>query len=126
MIEMDGRDSAQCQNWEKKGRRCHFGIVNEENDKKANSAHLLPQIEDKNVEGRRGCSEVQIFISRERESHFSLDLRAIGPSKSFGPRRKAALRGEAYAWTPVLGSFVKLREVGVSSYLSFTLYLSVI
>ena len=49
----------------------------------------------------------------------------IGPSKSFGLRRKAALRGEAYAWTPVLGSFVKLREVGVPSYLSFTLYLSV-
>ena len=41
------------------------------------------------------------------------------------PRRKAALRGEAYAWTPVLGVFNKLREVGVSSYLSFTLYLSV-
>ena len=29
-----------------------FGIVNEENDKRANSAHLLPQIEDKNVKGR--------------------------------------------------------------------------
>ena len=95
MMEMDGRDSTECQNWEKKGRRCHLGIVNEENDKRANSAHLLPQIEDKNVKGRRGCSEVQIFISRERESHFSLDLRAIGPSKSFEPRRKAALRGEA-------------------------------
>ena len=41
------------------------------------------------------------------------------------PRRKAALHEEAYAWTPVLGSFVKLREVGVSSYLGFTLCLSV-
>ena len=41
------------------------------------------------------------------------------------PRRKAALRGEAYAWTQVLGSFIKLREVGVSSYLGFTLCLSV-
>ena len=67
MMEMDDRDSAECQNWEKKGRRCHFGIVNEENDKRVNSAHLLPQIEEKNVKGRRGCSEVQIFISRERE-----------------------------------------------------------
>ena len=28
-------------------------------------------------------------------------------------------------WAPVLGSFVKLREVGDLSYLSFTLYLSV-
>ena len=61
-----------------------------------------------------------------RECNFSLGLQAIGPSKSFKPRRIAALRGEAYAWTPVLGSFVKLREVGVSSYLSFTLYLSVL
>ena len=60
-----------------------------------------------------------------RECNFSLGLRAIGLSKSFGPRRKAALRGEAYAWTPILGSFVKLREVRVSSYLGFTLCLSV-
>ena len=84
------------------------------------------KLKTKNVKGRRGCSEVQIFISKERESHFSLDLRAIGPSKFFGPRRKAAIRGEAYAWTPVLGSFNKLREVGDLSYLGFTLYLSVI
>ena len=59
------------------------------------------------------------------ECNFSLGLRAIEPSKSFGPRRKATLRGETYAWTPFLGSFVKLREVEVPSYLSFTLYLSV-
>ena len=49
---------------------------------------------------------------RERTSDFSLNFRQIRPSKSFGPRRKAALRGEAYAWTLVLGSFVKLQEVG--------------
>ena len=46
-------------------------------------------------------------------------------SKFFGARRKPALRGETYAWAPVLGVFDKLREVGVSPYLSFTLYLSV-
>ena len=28
-------------------------------------------------------------------------------------------------WPPILGSFVKLRDVGVSPYLGFTLYLSV-
>ena len=38
---------------------------------------------------------------------------------------KVALRGEVYEWAPVLRSFNKLREVGVSSYLSFTLCLSV-
>ena len=61
----------------------------------------------------------------EREGGFSLKYRVIRPSKSFGPRRKAALREEAYLWTPDLGSLVKLREVGVSSYLGFTLCLSV-
>ena len=77
-------------------------------------------------EGRRRYRELGNGVLRERVSHFSLDLRAIGSSKSFGPRRKVALRGEAYTWTPVLGSFVKLREVGDLSYLGFTLYLSVI
>ena len=53
MMEMDGRDSAKCQNWGKKGHRLSFfGIVNEENDKRANSAHLLPQIEGQKREGQ--------------------------------------------------------------------------
>ena len=50
-------------------------------------------------EGGRRYRELGNGVFRERVSHFSLNLRAIGPSKSFGPRRKAALRGEAYAWT---------------------------
>ena len=57
------------------------------------------------------------YISRERESHFSLGFWMIRPSDSFGARRKAVLRCEANAWTPVLGSFDKLREVGVLLYL---------
>ena len=64
-------------------------------------------------------------VFRERRTSFSLKYRAIRPLEFFEERRKAALRGEAYAWAPVLGSFIKLREVGVSSYLSFTLCLSV-
>ena len=56
---------------------------------------------------------------------FSLGFWAIRPSEFFGTRRKVALRGEAYEWAPVLRSFDKLHEVGVSSYLSFTLCLSV-
>ena len=63
--------------------------------------------------------------SSERESSFSLEIRAIRPSAVFGTRRKAALREAGYGWTPDLRSFDKLREVGVSSYLGFTLYLSV-
>ena len=54
--------------------------------------------------------------------HFSLRSRAIRPSDSFGARREAALRGEDYAWTLVLGSFLKLQEVGFSSYLFYTLF----
>ena len=58
-------------------------------------------------------------------SSFSLEIRAIRPSAVFGTRRKAALHRAGYAWTPSLKSFDKLREVGVSPYLGFTLYLSV-
>ena len=61
-------------------------------------------------------------FSRERESHFSLDLRVIRPSEFFGARRKVVLRDEGNAWALVLRSFDKLREVGVSSYLFYTLF----
>ena len=59
-----------------------------------------------------------------RERDFSLGLRAIRPSEFVGTRSKAALRNEAYAWAPDLRSFDKLREIGVSPYLGFILYLS--
>ena len=58
-----------------------------------------------------------------RECHFSLEYRAIQPSEVFRTGRKAALHGETYAWAPDFGSFDKLREVGVSPYLGFILYL---
>ena len=64
-------------------------------------------------------------VLRERRTSFSLEIQAIRPSVVFGTRRKVALRGAGYAWTPDLRSFDKLREVGVSPYLGFTLYLSV-
>ena len=62
---------------------------------------------------------------KERVFDFSLSFRQIRLLVIFGTRRKAALRGEGFAWVPYLGSFLKLREVGVSPYLGFTLYLSV-
>ena len=67
------------------------------------------------------CSELVFFIL-ERECNFSLRSRAIGLSDSFGARRKDVLRGEGNAWGPVFWSFDKLREVGVLSYLSYTLF----
>ena len=60
-----------------------------------------------------------------RRSGFSLKYREIRPSAVFETRRKAALRREGFAWVPDLGSFLKLREVEVSPYLGFTLYLSI-
>ena len=60
----------------------------------------------------------------ERESSFSLEIRAIRSSAIFGTRRRVALRREGFAWVPDLGSFLKLREVGVSPYLGFILCLS--
>ena len=61
-----------------------------------------------------------------RESSFSLEIRAIRPSAVFGPRRKDVLRKAGYTWAPVSGVFDKLREVGVSPYLSFIPILSVL
>ena len=72
----------------------------------------------------RNLEEVQKWCFRERVSDFSLKYRAIRPSAVFGTRRKAALRGEGFAWVPDLRSLDKLFEVGVSPYLGFILYLS--
>ena len=64
-------------------------------------------------------------VFRERTFDFSLKYREIQPSTVLGTKREATLRGEGFAWVQYLGSFLKLREVGVSLYLGFTLYLSV-
>ena len=64
---------------------------------------------------KTNCRELGFDIlerERERKSAFSLRSRAIRPSDFFEPRRKVALRDEDNTWTPVLGSFDKLREVG--------------
>ena len=63
------------------------------------------------------------LVFRERTSDFSLKYRLIRPSAVFGTRRKAALREEDFAWVSDLGSFLKLRDVGVSPYLGFILCL---
>ena len=55
----------------------------------------------------------------ERGFDLSLEYRAIQPSTDFETRRKAALHGEGFVWVPDLGSFLKIREVGVSPYLGF-------
>ena len=72
------------------------------------------------------CRNVKIEEFRERRTSFSLEILAIRPSAVFGTIRKAVLRGAGYTRTPDLRSFDKLREVGVSPYLGFTLCLSAI
>ena len=42
MMKMDSRDSAECQNWEKKDMDGIFEILNKEKDKSPNSGFLLP------------------------------------------------------------------------------------
>ena len=76
-------------------------------------------------EGNFRSSSRNGAFCRERRSDFSLEIRAIRPSAIFGTRRIAALRGEGFARVSDLRSLDKLLEVGVSPYLSFTLYLSV-
>ena len=56
---------------------------------------------------------------------FSLRFCAIRPLAVFGTRRKAALRGEGFAWVPNLRSLDKLLDIGVSPYLGFILCLRV-
>ena len=53
----------------------------------------------------------------ERESNFSLDFPAFGPSVLVGARGEVGLRCKGYSWTPVLWSFDKFQKVGVFSYL---------
>ena len=55
---------------------------------------------------------------------FSLGLRAIRSSEFVGTTSKMVLLSEGFAWVPDLRSFDKLHEVGVSSYMGFTLCLS--
>ena len=90
---------------------------------KMNRVHL-PQFEDQNGSGWTGSAEselrFEIFIFRERVSDLSLRSRAIGPSDFFGLRSKAVLRSEGFAWVLVLGSFDKLHEVGILSYLFYS------
>ena len=64
------------------------------------------------------------MVFSERTYVFFLESWEIRPSEVVGARRKAALRGETYAWAPDLRSFDNLREVGVSPYLGFIIYLS--
>ena len=52
---------------------------------------------------------------------FSLEFPAIGLSVSGEARRKVSPHGKGYVWVSILGSFEKIQEVGVFSYLFYYL-----
>ena len=111
MIEMDGRNSAEYQIWEKRDIKVIFGKVKSQNDKLVNMTHLLQIIKKQKREDWGGgggggggrCSEFQFerILERERE-YFSLEIHAIQPLAVFGTRRRTALRGEGFTCVPNL------------------------
>ena len=97
IIKINGRDSAECQNWEKKGCNGHYGICLSHNKTKLSIVLLLLHFKEQknvNLAGRLPVAEMEVF--GVRRSDFSLKIRAIRPSAVFGTRRKAALRGEGF------------------------------
>ena len=51
---------------------------------------------------RGGLTETKMETFSERESSFSIEIRAIRPLAVFEQRRKDVLRRAGYAWTPLL------------------------
>ena len=104
-------------NWKRRDIMVILEFVLNDNKTKRNSDLLHLKNEKKKLCRGDAGSHFQTF--RERGSSFSLSFCAIRPSAVFETRRKAALREKGFAWVPDLGSFLKLREVGVSPYLGF-------
>ena len=123
MMKMDGRDCIECQNCEKKDMIGIKGKDLNDNKTKQQIVFFFIKPKAKNMNGKKRCSGQTWSHPRERTSDFSLEYRAIRLSAVFGTRRETALRGEGFAWVPDLRSFHKLREVGVSPYMCFTLCL---
>ena len=62
MMKMDGRDSAECQNWEKKGQNGHFDIVEVRKRQKLNIViSLIQRPNKKNVLGEKGLTVAMAF-----------------------------------------------------------------
>ena len=67
--------------------------------------------------GREGKERKEGESFREISSTFSLDFQEIGPAVSGGARGKVHPRCKSFTSRLKLGSFDKLQEVGVFSYL---------
>ena len=71
------------------------GIIGNLNENKTKCNSFLLKRKSKNRQ------KVGDPVFRERENSFSLDFLLFRPLVRFGPRSKAVLRGEGYAWTPI-------------------------
>ena len=65
-MKMDGRDSAECQNWGKKGHRCHFRILNDNGTKQRTVTFSLLQTKRCSGWGR-GQAEHENGVLREKD-----------------------------------------------------------
>ena len=72
MMKMDGRDSAEYQNWEKRDKIDIFEIVKLEKDKNENSSHLLQTSKREKRAGTRESWQKWKNGVLERESLTSL------------------------------------------------------
>ena len=57
MMEMDGRDRAECQNWEKKDKRVISGKVKSQKDKILNRTCLLQMLKEQKCGKEQGILE---------------------------------------------------------------------
>ena len=98
-MKMDGRDSAECQNWEKRDMTVIFRKVFKSLNAKLVNSIIFPILKTKKRDFEPESLAAiffEFFFFRER--NLSLKIRRIRPSAVFGTRREAALRGAAYAW----------------------------
>ena len=91
-------------------------IVND-NKTRMNSVHFL-HLEAKNVQKVQWLGFV---ISRERKCTFSLDLRPFGPFGSRRSKKQSRSTRRGLRVTTYLVEFRQLQEVGIFSYLCYSL-----
>ena len=96
-MEINGLDCAKCQKSRKMDKMGIMRNVNE-NETKVEIVSSSPKFKTQTC---RRCSGHEICDFRERESHFSLDLRSFRPSVLDGARSKVDIRDEGYAWTSI-------------------------
>ena len=122
MIETDGQDSATCQNPREGTWMAFLEFLMIIRTKLQIVIIFFLQKQEEMCRGKRKFTVSLGFYFSERVSNFSLKSRVIRSLEFFGPRSKAVLGREGFVWVPVFRSFNKLHEVGVLSYLSYTLF----